>query len=592
MTNIWPFNGVSLRGAFGQLADEVQRAQLAIYLISILLTVLKICVIFPYFAADTTVVVAFIAALLSVSVLFISLLKKPSLLHSYIHVGLVVYAGYLISVVFFSSKVFGFSTLQEVYLIMIWAFYGLGRNWGIAYGTALASVIAYFLLMDRTSFGSLPLFPESIPFGVAMLVISTNFALTIFTHYYYQNAVFRTVSEKTKLNKRLHKLLAAKTDFLATMSHELRTPLNSVIGITNLLIDNNKDTEQKEDLKNLRFSAESLLLFINDILDFNKIDSHKVELESIPFHVPGLLEGVSSGLRPKAQEKDLYVRTHITARLTEIEVLGDPKRLTQIIFNLVGNAIKFTDQGGVDVTCDLVKEEDGKATIRFDVSDSGIGIAPEYRQLIFEPFTQASRNIARRFGGTGLGLAIVKHLVSLHGSSIQLQSSPGIGSRFHFVITYPLYQRKRQGKIAPAADADIITKEPLDGLRLLMAEDNEMSIIFMKKLLAKWNVEPDVAINGQEAIDKLNSKPYDVILMDLHMPVLNGIDATQQIRTLDDPSKSGVHILALTASVSDEIIANITQWGFDDYLGKPFRPNDLHRKLETAMNMKKQDKSP
>ncbi len=586
MITIKPFKGISLRSVFSRLPDEVTRAQLAIYLTSISLTVLKICVVFPYFAADSTVVVAFVVALLVVFTLFISLLRHPSLLHRYIHVGLAIYTTYLIAVVFFSSKVLSFSTLQEVYLIMIWAFYGLGRNWGIAYGAALAGMVAYFFGWGKESFDQLPLFPNHMPFGVAILVIVTNFALAIFAHYYYQKAVVNTVLEKTKLNERLHNLLDAKTDFLASMSHELRTPLNSVIGITNLLIDNNRDVEQKEDLKNLRFSAESLLLFINDILDFNKIDSHKVELESIPFHVPSLIKGVSSGLQPKAQEKGLYVRTHITPRLTEIEVLGDPKRLTQIIFNLLGNAIKFTDHGGVDVTCVLVHEEADQVTIRFEVADTGIGIASDYRQLIFEPFTQASRNIARRFGGTGLGLAIVKHLVTLHGSAIQLESSPGIGSRFYFTIIYPLYERKRQGKPTPVVDADVITKEPLHGLRILLAEDNEMSIIFMKKLLAKWNVELDVATNGQDAIDKLKANPYDVILMDLHMPVLNGIDATQQIRLLDDPNKARIHILALTASVSDEIIANITHWGFDDYLGKPFRPNDLHRKLETALNLK------
>ncbi len=566
------------------IKDPITWALTITYLLSVSLTILKIIVILPHFSNDTFRIIVF--ALVSATAIFLCarVAKAPHLIRRYYHFGLMVYVGYLAISIFLLSKGINISTLQEFYLVIMWSFFGLGIRWGILYAASTIGMAVIFLVYSNQSITIIHLLPPHIPFWTAIFVIVTNFILAIFSLYTYQRAIAKTSEEKTALNKQLNKLLDAKTDFLSTMSHELRTPLNSVIGITNLLIDENRDESQNEDLRNLRFSAESLLLLINDILDFQKMDSHKLEMELIPFNLSDLLEDVCGSLKNKASEKNLYFDISSDPRLTSVEVIGDPTRLTQILFNLASNAIKFTEVGGIKVSCQLINDVDDQATVHFSVEDTGIGIAADQQIAIFEPFIQASRNISRKFGGTGLGLAIAKHLVNLHGSDIYLKSTQHMGSVFYFDIIYQKYHRHLTLPTAfSTPNSRAISKESLKGLRVLLAEDNHMSILFMKKLFAKWEIEPDTAANGQETIDKLEQQTYDVILMDLHMPVMNGIEATEYIRSLHDPSKSQVHILALTASVSDDIIANIKSLGFDDYLGKPFRPNDLHHKLEKIL---------
>jgi len=563
------------------IKDPITRALTVTYLLSVSLTILKIIVILPHFSNDALRIAVF--AIVSAAAIFLCIkaAKAPHLIRRYYHFGLMVYVSYLATSIFILSKGINISTLQEFYVVIMWAFFGLGIRWGILYALLTIGMAVIFLVYSNQSITIIHLLPPHIPFWTAIFVIVTNFILAIFSLYTYQRAMVRTSEEKTGLNKQLNKLLDAKTDFLSTMSHELRTPLNSVIGITNLLIDENRNESQNDDLRNLRFSAESLLLLINDILDFQKMDSHKLEMELIPFNLSDLLEDACGSLKTKASEKNLSVEVSSDPRLTSFEVIGDPTRLTQILFNLASNAIKFTEVGGIRVSCQLIDGDDDQATVHFSVEDTGIGIADDQQTAIFEPFIQASRNISRKFGGTGLGLAIAKHLVNLHGSDIHLKSTPAVGSIFYFDIVYQKYHRHQTLQTTVSApNSRIISKESLKGLRVLLAEDNQMSILFMKKLFAKWEVEPDVAANGQETIDKLAQQNYDVILMDLHMPVMNGIEATEYIRSLQDPLKSQVYILALTASVSDDIIANIKSLGFDDYLGKPFRPNDLHHKLD------------
>jgi Signal transduction histidine kinase len=569
---------------FHHITDPITRALTVTYLLSVSLTILKIVVIFPHFSNDVFRIVVFVVVSAAAILLCARAAKAPHLIRRYYHFGLMVYVVYLAISIFLLSKGINISTLQEFYLVIMWSFFGLGIHWGFLYAVVTIGMAVIFLVYSNQSITIIHLLPPHIPFWMAIFVIVTNFILAIFSLYTYQRAIAKTSEEKTALNKQLNKLLDAKTDFLSTMSHELRTPLNSVIGITNLLIDENRDESQNEDLKNLRFSAENLLLLINDILDFQKMDSHKLELESIPFNLVDLLEDACGSLKTKAAEKNLYFEVRSDSRLASFEVVGDPTRLTQIVFNLASNAIKFTEAGGAKVSCQLINEETDRATLRFSVEDTGIGITPDQQLVIFEPFIQASRNISRKFGGTGLGLSIVKHLVNLHGSAIQLDSVPNVGSTFYFDITYPKYHQRLASQTSVSTPSSrLITKESLHGLRVLLAEDNQMSVVFMRKLFAKWDVDPDIAKNGQEAIEKLTQQTYDVVLMDLHMPVMNGIEATQYIRSQEDPLKCRTYILALTASVSDDIIANIKSLGFDDYLGKPFRPNDLHHKLKKVL---------
>ena len=574
---------VSIKKALEQIPEPINRVLFKIFCIGLLLTALKLLVVAPVYYHNPTLLTILIISLIFCFIFFVFLLIKPNTLTQLTQFGLALFAIYVGIVIYHSPDSINFVSLQHIFIIIMWAFYGLNRRWGVAYSTIFILFITLFLFYYKNVLPEFQLFPLSFPFYASFTVITINFILAAIIHFYYHKALMNSVHEKTQLNNQLNKLLDAKTNFLSTMSHELRTPLNSVIGMANLLVDNNRDKDQKENLDNLKFSAESLLFLINDILDFNKIDSNKMELESIPFNLHHLLENILKGMSTKANEKKIYCNFEATPELSTINVVGDPARLSQIIYNLVGNAIKFTEKGGVHLHAKLLNKTDQTAAIRFSVADTGMGIDPSQQQIIFEPFAQASNNISQKFGGVGLGLAIVKHLVGLHGDSIKLQSIPGKGSLFYFDIKYPIYHDHNRGCINPSTER-VITTQSLHGLRVLLAEDNQMSILFMEKLLAKWDVDLDIGKNGQETIYKLEQQPYDVVLMDLHMPVMNGIEAAQYIRNMENTAKSRIHIVALTASVSDDIIANIKELGFDDYLGKPFRPNDLHRKLEKVLN--------
>ncbi len=581
MLNNVPIKRISFKKTLEQIPDSINRVLFKIFCVSLLLSALKLVVVAPVYYYNRVLFGTLLISLFFCATCFILVVKRPRLLKFLTHFSLALFVIYIGVIMNFSPDSLNFISLQHIFLIIMWAFYGLNRWWGVIYSSAFILFIATFLLHHDNTLHTFHLFPTTFPFYATFIIIITNFILVAIIHFYYNKVLMTSVQHQTTLNDKLNKLLDAKTNFLSTMSHELRTPLNSVIGMTNLLIDNNRDEDQAENLSNLRFSAESLLTLINDILDFNKMDSHKVELESIPFNLAHHIESVCGGLKVRASEKGLYFHLDIAPQLATTTVVGDTARLTQIIYNLVGNAIKFTEKGGINTLVKLISETDDHITVGFAIADTGIGIANSQQQVIFEPFSQASSSITRKFGGTGLGLAIVKHLISLHGSTIKLKSVPRIGSTFYFEIKYPVYQGLKHGN-TPTAEK-LISSKSLSGLRVLLAEDNPMSIIFMEKLLAKWNVDFEVAKNGQEAIQKLDQLTFDVILMDLHMPIMNGLEAAQYIRTMEDPIKSRIHILALTASVSDDIIASIEQWGFNDYLGKPFRPNDLHHKLEKIL---------
>ncbi len=575
-------NELSDQKTHEQIPDSLRQVLAQIFRVNLLLTILKLAIVFPDYLDSPVLLTICILGIIGSVTILVLLLRRPDLLVPLTQAALLLFFLYVTYILFLVPNSINFITIQHIFIIIMWAFYGLNRRWGIGYSAIFILTISGYLFYSQSALVSVRLLPTTMSFFAAFACITINFILVAITHFFYHRALINTVKEKTELNKKLNKLLDAKTDFLSTMSHELRTPLNSVIGMTNLLADNNQDADQKENLDNLRFSAESLLLLINDILDFNKMDSHKLELEAIPFNLPVLLENVCGGLRAKTREKNLQFDLRIDTALSAVDLLGDPTRLTQIIFNLAGNAIKFTETGGVTVKAEQLAETSDHLTVRFSIIDTGIGIHENQQEVIFEPFIQASRNISRKFGGTGLGLSIVKHLVNLHGSTIQLESTPGMGSRFHFSIQYQKYHRAFNTQASLSTASSTISKQSLHGLRVLLAEDNQMSVVFMKKLFAKWEIDLDIALNGQEAVDMAKKQVYDVILMDLHMPVMNGIDATGQIRSMETPGCQ-TYILALTASVSDDVIANIRLFGFDDYLGKPFRPNDLHHKLEKVL---------
>ncbi|MBD0256560.1 MAG: PAS domain S-box protein, partial [Cytophagales bacterium] len=365
----------------------------------------------------------------------------------------------------------------------------------------------------------------------------------------------------------------AKEQFLSTMSHEIRTPMNAVIGMTHLLMQENPKPEQVGNLKTLQFSAENLLVLINDILDYNKIESGMVSFECIPFNLAGLLESIRFSLGFKAEEKHIGFDIRLDGPLPPV-LLGDPVRLGQILANLVSNAIKFTEKGGVTLEA-VVKRDDGDSVLLdFAVTDTGIGIKAEKLAYIFDRFTQAESDTTRKYGGTGLGLAITKRLLEMQGSQIGVDSRPGEGSRFYFSLSF-----RKGDEASPVRDnyAHTATARLLDHVRLLLVEDNEINRKVATKFLNKWGIQPDYAHNGVQAIEKINEKQYDLILMDLQMPEMDGYEAAKVIR--ETKARESIPIIALTASAMHDVAQKIFDAGMNDFIMKPFHPDDLYQKI-------------
>ncbi|RYD70140.1 MAG: response regulator, partial [Sphingobacteriales bacterium] len=355
------------------------------------------------------------------------------------------------------------------------------------------------------------------------IIIVLNFATIVTAHFLFSSAFSSTISKKAELNNQLKKALAeaewlaeSKTEFLSTMSHELRTPLNSVLGITELLQKDAASTEETEKLEILKYAAENLRALINDTLDFNKLESGKLALETISVNLADNVKKVVSALNFQVQEKNISLILDMDETLNGKRVLTDPTRLSQILNNLVGNAIKFTQQGMVAIQLQTLSADAENIQIRFAVKDTGIGIGVEQQELIFEPFVQASDSTTRRFGGTGLGLAIVKQLLIMFSSSIQVNSTPGEGSVFYFDISFRL-DTENQTEI----NEEIQGAHDLSGLRILVADDNAMNRLLLAKIFDKWNNKPVFVFNGQEAVEKLQQHDFEVILMDVHMPEMD-----------------------------------------------------------------------
>lgn len=363
----------------------------------------------------------------------------------------------------------------------------------------------------------------------------------------------------------------AKDMFMSVMSHEIRTPLNAVIGMSHLLIDDNALESQKENLGILKFSAENLMTLINDVLDFTKIETGNVELESANVNLREMVQRITSSMQYRASEKNIYLKHTIEDAIPEF-VIGDSARLVQVLLNLVSNALKFTDKGGVIIDLKVLEETNNNIRIRFAVTDTGIGIANNKINTIFESFKQAEADTTRKYGGTGLGLAISKRLIELHDSRINVDSVLGQGSTFWFTITF---NKSDNDSISNDNKMEI-------GLRLsvLVVDDNQINRILVNKVLQKWGTVVDFAENGKEAVDKiLANKEYDVVLMDVHMPIMGGLEATQILRANPDSYFQQLPIVALTASMLSSEVNQMTSAGMNDFILKPFDPKTLYEKL-------------
>ncbi|MGZ3752850.1 MAG: response regulator, partial [Mucilaginibacter sp.] len=377
-----------------------------------------------------------------------------------------------------------------------------------------------------------------------------------------------------KAKEEAEKSSNAKSEFLSIMSHEIRTPLNAVIGMGHLLLKSNPRPDQCDNLKVLKISADNLLVLINDILDFNKIESGKLDLEETNFSLRKLVGDIVAANLNTSNEKENSVTLELDENLPDY-FISDPLRIGQVLNNLVSNAIKFTHKGNVRIAVSVKKIGLETAVIDFSVEDTGLGIAAKNLKNIFLPFMQASTSITRQFGGTGLGLAITKRILNLLHSDLKVESELGLGSRFYFTLELKTVDLARS-----YFEVDEKFEVDLQNKRILLVEDTLFNIIYGTQLLEGWNLRVDVAENGQLAVDSLMQKEYDLVLMDLQMPIMDGYTATVKIREFNKKTP----VIALTASATSNVREKVILAGMQDYITKPFNPDHLLQKLKKYLS--------
>lgn len=369
----------------------------------------------------------------------------------------------------------------------------------------------------------------------------------------------------------LKKANKTKDEFMSTMSHEIRTPMNAVIGMTEILLMDKYLPNQLENLQALKYSGEHLMALINNLLDLNKIHSEKMNLANDQFNLIETLQNISIGFNYSAKDKPIVFRTVINKNVPQM-VFGDSLKLSQVLKNLLSNAFKFTDRGFITLSVEAMNKNKNEASIRFAVRDSGIGILKHKQAEIFKSFVQANSSTSRLYGGTGLGLSISRELLLLQNSDMHIESEKGTGSRFYFDITYQLKNDQIQTSTLKRHKIEIV---PIN-LKVLVAEDNNLNILVLRKLFERWQVDYTITMNGEELLKAHEENDYDLILMDLQMPILDGYETAKKIRKLDDSTKSKIPIIALTAFAQAEIRDKTKRYKMDGYMSKPFAPSELY----------------
>ncbi len=389
-----------------------------------------------------------------------------------------------------------------------------------------------------------------------------------------QRKLIRTLDTSERQLKEASKI---KEQFVANISHEIRTPMNAVLGFAGLLQKTTLDKNQHEYVKSIRSSAENLLTIINDILDLSRIESGMMHIESLPFNLRELLDSLATMMNVKAKNRGLYLRTEVEDSIPE-NLKGDAVRLTQILMNLLSNALKFTHEGGVSIKLESTDTKDKTIFIQFIISDTGIGINPEKQKTIFDRFQQAQTETTRRYGGTGLGLSIVKQLVEIQNGSIMVESEPGKGSIFTFVLPFQIADEE---EMASAVPATVLVAQPLlQKIKILVVEDNLMNQKLIHHLMEQWHIDFDIVPNGAAAVESLRQKAneYNMVLMDIQMPEMDGYTATEKIRY--DLNLS-IPIIAMTAHALAGEKEKCLGAGMDDYISKPLNEELLYKLIKT-----------
>ena len=391
-------------------------------------------------------------------------------------------------------------------------------------------------------------------------------------------AIDTDITQRKHIEEELIRTSKIKEQFLANMSHEIRTPMNAIVGFTDLLLKTELSQDQRQYIDAVKTSGRNLIVIINDILDFSKIGSGKIVFEQIEFDIRSLISTLTEFMLPRSMEKNIRISTKIDKRISSL-LIGDPTRLNQIFLNLVGNAIKFTEKGEVNIRADFVSENSHSVELKFSVTDTGIGIPYDKLGSIFEGFTQATNDTNRKYGGSGLGLTIVKQLVELQGGTIFVKSKIGSGSSF--IFNFQFKKTLPAENINNTSPGKKIGLSHIEKLNILLVEDNHLNQILAKKVLTNWKWNVDVADNGLIALHKLKNSTYDIILMDIMMPEMDGYEATRQIRKISNPTKRNIPIIAITAHAISGESEKCLNAGMNDYLTKPFDEKVLYEKIIT-----------
>lgn len=573
-----PFHNWSLRRALDALPSQFEQSKLSILFTLLLFAFLKVLVVlfysyqgeqYPQFYRG---LIAFVFYLSAIKYLLWRPDKVRILAHVLLTTGLVL----VWTSIFLMTMKLNLIMMQFVLMIILTGYYLLGTKWGTIYSVTVVLTVVTFIVGNGNIKGGDNYYTiELASPAFEILVVLNFFSLAIAQGLFYV-AFKKSLMRKEELNEQLvqstdraERLAASRSNFLSTMSHELRTPLNSVVGIAELLMNDKPQPYQEEKLRILQSSAKDLLSLINNVLDYNKLDQSKMELEKVPVQIDSFMQQVLAGLEFRAAHKGLRMKLDLDPRLTGMVVASDPTRLSQIVYNLVGNSIKFTESGGIYISLQCTDITAEKITIAFRFSDTGIGIPASRQTRIFDQFTQVSSSTAHRYGGTGLGLSIVQKLLELFGSEISLQSDEGKGASFSFNITF----QRTVGRVGVTPQQ---MNEDYSRYRVLVAEDNEVNKMIITEQLKRLNIHPVVVENGVEAVRAWQAEHFDLVFLDLHMPLKDGYEVIAEFNANEQRRRES-YIIAFTASVTEQ--DRILEHGFDDFLYKPVSMDDLKAKL-------------
>ena len=435
------------------------------------------------------------------------------------------------------------------------------------------SLVSTFLMLSATVLflpwhSHIDRFSDIVNYHHLVVNIIVNFLLVI-VFFYFILRLLDAKEQKTKI------AAAAKARFMSNMSHELRTPLNAIIGTTHLLMQDHEGLQDSEQFKVLRNSSEHMLQLVNAVLDFSKLDEGKLEFVREPFDLSYTLQQVADSFSPIANQKKIRMHAVIDPIPEGKKVLGDEMRLKQIILNLLSNAVKFTEAGSVTLAALLVNSTETETDIRFAVTDTGIGIPPEKLHLIFESFTQVDAETTRKYGGSGLGLSICRELVRNMGGQLKVTSEPDKGSTFFFTLHFTF-----QSQVVIVPKERLRGLKELTGVNILLVEDNAVNLNIARRFLHSWGATIQPAENGAVAWDLFQSKPFDLLLIDLEMPLMDGKTLLKQVRSIN----KDVPAIAFTAAVYENMYQDLQEHGFNGFLHKPFRPDEMHRKILQHLN--------